>query len=62
MIVEWDIEGADCPLAQCGIKTRRTEIPDNEIPDDPAARDQFIDEWVEEEFRREVCAVWRIAE
>ena len=64
MKVEWDIEGAGCNYAprQCGLKTRVIEIPDNEIPDGEAERDKFIDEWVEDEFRREVYAVWKIAE
>jgi hypothetical protein len=61
MKVRWFIEGAGCPYAQCGLHDGKvTEIPDEEIPDDPVAKARFIDEWIDDEFDRTASLYWEI--
>ena len=61
MKIEWDIEGAGCQFAQCGLKTRTIEIEDSELTGlDETQLQNLIDDYVSDEFDREVYFVWRI--
>lgn len=59
MKVYWSIEGVGCEFHQCGNKMRLLEIEEEEVDGmTPKQRQDFIDEAVEEEFKRIVFPVW----
>lgn len=61
MKVRWTIEGVPCQFAQCGLhKGLLTEIPDDELPEDEGEREEFIQQWVNDEFDRHCAISWEV--
>ena len=63
MKIKWHIEGAGCPFQQCGLhRGYILTIPDDELPSDVKARERAIEDWVEDEFSRNIYPTWETAE
>lgn len=59
MKVYWSIEGVGCQFQRCGNKLHLLEIESDEAEDmTPAQRKAFIDEAVEDEFKKIVYPMW----